>query len=479
MTDFLTARAKIGGLKGVMRALNDAPENDQKWKSMTKCPFCRNRDSAGVFAREGVDYFKCFHNTCSSAGTVMSEVGYIAARLGLSEDKPVEGGASPAYRKFLELAGCWEEAPAKPEKSVGEIHSGNVNPPEGVSATGLRTTHESTPSNDKGGAAPSEFTSAAPLPSSSGTTSAATLDLGLGVLREFYVKLEPTHTQLVPDGNEFRVVTLLEKRGLLKTTCERLGFRANPRSNEKILHELSNQFGWNELVASGLWLEADRKRKLDSRPNTQFCGKGNVGRKPEAERRHRDDKVIWGWCQPVLIPYFNEMGELMKLRPHKGGAKGGTVAGRELIYVPRDFQKCADLVEKFNTVVICEAEYKADVIWQEIGLGSIDLDGEEAVGVCALPGISFARNKPMREDLETWLKAVGARRVIVAFDDEDHSDRPLAKRLDAVKYARYLAIDLSKKIHVTGMWMKLPLDWRIKGKADWDGALQMIAKGIL
>ena len=78
-----------------------------------------------------------------------------------------------------------------------------------------------------------------------------------------------------------------------------------------------------------------------------------------------------------LIPYFNEAGELIKLRPHKGGAASGTAAGSEHIYVPRDYRslrtatKAAERVEKFYTVIICEGEYKAAVIWWTLGAGAV------------------------------------------------------------------------------------------------------------
>ena len=75
-------------------------------------------------------------------------------------------------------------------------------------------------------------------------------------------------------------------------------------------------------------------------------------------------------------------------------------------------------------------------------------------------------------DLERWLVEVGARRVIVAFDDEDKSDKPLRQRFDAQRDARVLAIELSQILHVDARVCVLPRDWRnARGKADWDGAL--------
>lgn len=517
VSDFTTARARIGGLKGVMKLLLDAPEHDHKWKNMPKCPFCGNSGSAGIFTKGGTDFFKCHHTSCSSGGAVLTEVGYIAMRLGLSESKPADGGASPAYRKFLEMAGCWEEtkAPAsetkpkangtkpngtngpEPETNVGEVDVTGSGDPAGPPAPA--SAHPAAPDSngavDASKSAPSTPTPAPAVPAQEKVI----LDdqPGLAVLREFYKRLRQTDEQLTVLGpKSFKRETLFEKRGLERRTCRQLGFCANPRDNEKLLQDLLTEYAWEEVRASGLWLEADAKRKLPRRPNTQFCGKGQMGKKANGDRRNKDDKWLWGWCEPVLIPYFNEAGKLMKLRPHKGGAPSGTMAGRERIYVPRDYRRCADpvkaaahgagpvksetlhgagMVEKFFTVVICEGEYKAAAVWQTIGAGRPD--GGEPVGACAIPGISFARNIELRADLETWLEAVGCRKVIVAFDDEDKSNKPMRLRHDAVKYARYLAIDLANKLHLRGTYAVLPQEWRnAKGKADWDGALAGLLK---
>jgi hypothetical protein len=466
MSDFTTARIRIGGLKGVIKLLGDAPEHEHKWKAFPKCPFCGNDGCAGVFNKGGTDFFKCHHTDCSSGGAVVTELGYIALRLGLSDAKPAGGGASPAYQKMLEMAGMWEEPKEPKENNQHPIDK----PPEGGTPSVVAPVPAKPP---EGG---TETTATSPRPSppevERGKEVPSDLPLGLAALREFYSRLQPTHEQLT--GKDLKRETLLAKRGLTRRTCETLGLRANPRSNEKILLALRDEFNWEELQASGLWLVSDRKRKLDRRVNTQFCGKGQMGRKAESARRNKNDKWIWGWCEPVLIPYFNEAGDLIKLRPHKGGAAAGTIAGQERIYVPRDYRQCADRVEKFLTVIICEGEYKAASVWQEIGGGWQE---GAPVGVCAIPGISFARNIEMRADLASWLVAVGCRRVLVAFDDEDNSDRPMRLRHDAKKYARYLAIDLARKLHLMGLVVTLPKEWRnANGKADWDGALAGLLK---
>lgn len=328
------------------------------------------------------------------------------------------------------------------------------------------------------------------------------LALGLEVLHWFHGRLFPTESQMVPyleDGGKvpdplpdkvakklkFRPAPLFVTRGLTSISCEALCLRANPPGNESLLQEGAQMFPWDENRASGLWLESNRKAGLGRRPNAQFCGKGQMGKKPETERRGKDDKWVWGFCEPVLIPFFDEAGDLIKLRPHKGGAPAGTVAGRPRIYVPRDYRHCGDIVEKFYTVVICEGEFKAMAIWQTLGLGArlqVDAAGQplvaanfEPIGVCALPGISYVTNVEMRMDLERWLADVGARRVLVAFDDEDKSDKPMRQRFDAQRDARVLATELSQLLHLDARVCVLPTAWRnSRGKADWDGALVKI-----
>jgi len=647
--EFSEVRARVGGLKGVIEKLGDAPPN-HKWKSFPQCPFCGHKDSAGIWAENGAEFFKCHFPDCNTGRRTVTEVGYVAMRLGLSEDKPTGGGPSPAYQKLLELAGAWEEPkpkapkPPMPTSKPGteprpgsEPRLGNEGPSSSAKATedrlpnpvlpepsepsdedllrdAIEVIHreqkasarvlmrglglgylkadrvlaelerrgvigpingnqpreilnlglpssvkaaEGGPASESPGAEPRpgtpvsepdvgangqgsddpgaaagptapevvaqcsgpafiEGAPAAPnlglasespqaealppaaVPAAKPDPKEVKLEPGVVVLRDFFSRLELTTEQMVPylpDGQpvpdplssalvrelRYQPVSLELKRGLFPQTCALLGFKANRRSNEKLLLEIGQQYDWEERMASGLWKEASIQRRLDRRPDKQFCGQGQVGRKPEDERRDQDDKAQWGYCEPPLIPYFNEFGELVKLRPHKGGARGGTAAGSERIYVPRAYQFCADLPpEKFSTVIICEGEFKAAVLWQSIGGGAALTFGYQTpYGVCALPGISFARNEDYREDLEEWLLNVGCKVVIVGFDDEDKSDKPLRQRFDSVIFAQYLAIDLSKKLNLVGKYLKLPTEWRnAKGKADWDGAAAMMGAEV-
>jgi hypothetical protein len=322
---------------------------------------------------------------------------------------------------------------------------------------------------------------------------------GYDALNDFFAKL----TWIESDEH-----AMFLKRALTSRTQQALGFRSNLASNRELLLGMETNFQWEELRRSGLWLpEGDGKER---RPNSQFSGFGQICRKPRELRRNKDDKWVWsfpdqGWCDkcqklakakqcpkcggglkfcnPILIPYFDEAGALVKLRPHKGGASSGTAAGAEHIYVPRANKEIGiPNRDQYDIIVITEGEFKAAALWQTVGDGA---ELTESYGVCSLPGISFARSFELREELDGWLQAVRCRQVIVAFDDEEKGDPALPgyqpdkrKRHDAQIWARYLATDLAQKLHVRGEVCVLPREWRNEtGKADWDGALQKLTKG--
>lgn len=313
---------------------------------------------------------------------------------------------------------------------------------------------------------------------------------GVLAMREFYAALSL---------NDRDREILTTKRGLTTVTMEALGCRSNPRANRDIIDRLTTERGMKEMLAAGFWLPADRKRKLPQRINSQFHGKGQAGKKAKADRRNASDKIVWGWVEPVLIPYFDEKGDVIALRPHKGGAPATTACGGKSLYIPRagmPNQVFRRLVnggideEKFETVIITEGEFKAMALWQTVGHGARQfMDAEsnplfrddEAMGVCAVPGITYAKHFETREILEDWLRAVGCRHVIVAFDYEIKSDpdnypeafEPARRdRYQTQIYARYLAVQLQKKLPLRASTCVLPAEWlNAKGKADWDGAL--------
>lgn len=428
-------------LERVIRELDFGPRNEN-WKSFD-CPFCKKEDKAGVFTAtgSGTKLFKCLSASCE-ANTAMNVVKFLKKIRGLNSDRE-------AFIEYLKMAGVWRE-----------------------SLRAATPTVENSPQVTNGD--------------------------GHSALREFYSKLGLLHC----DARK-----LFEKRGLTLGTSVTLGFKSNSRQNRRLLLELAKTFAWEELKMSGLWLPGQQQKCR--RPNAQFCGYVQLARKPRDQRKHPDDKTIWGWCDEgwcakcghvckgivadshsvcpecsgrlkiadaVLIPYFNERGELIALRPHKGGAPEGTTASAMHLYVPRAVSKPSE--ENYPLVVITEGEFKAAALWQTLGVGRDD--GQEPIGVAAFPGIYFARHLAIRAELDEWLRAVKCRRVIVAYDFEDKGNPKFRgayqpdwhRRFDAQIWARYLATTLSQRLHIRGETCVLPRDWQNQnGKADWDGAL--------
>ena len=99
---------------------------------------------------------------------------------------------------------------------------------------------------------------------------------------------------------KFRPVSLDEMRCLPPPACVALGLRANPRANESRLLEARDMFDWEELHASGLWVEADHRQGKPRRPQAQFHGFGQIGKKPKSEQQDEDDKLHWGWSFPTI-----------------------------------------------------------------------------------------------------------------------------------------------------------------------------------
>jgi len=427
-------------LERVIREFGFGPKNEN-WKSFD-CPFCKKEDKAGVFTATGSNkkLFKCQSASCD-ANNAMPVVKFLMKIRGLNSDRE-------AFIEYLKMANVWRERPK---------------------------------------------------PASPTTIPQVTNGDGYTAIQEFYSKLA-----LQADDER----KLFDKRGLTSATSAALGFKSNLRSNRRRLLELGKTFAWEELKASGLWLPGEQQKHR--RPNSQFCGYIQLARKPKGQRKHPDDKSVWGWCDEgwcakcglvahgkqcttcsgslksgdaILIPYFNERGELIALRPHKGGAPEGTAASAMHIYVPRSGQAVSQ--ENFSTVVLTEGEFKAAAIWQTLGIGRDD--GQEPIGAAALPGIYFAKHFDIREEIEAWVRAVKCRRVIVAYDAEDKGNPAFKdiyqpdprKRFDSQIWARYLATNLSKKLHIRGEVGVLPKSWQMNGKADWDGALAEIIRKVM
>jgi len=265
------------------------------------------------------------------------------------------------------------------------------------------------------------------------------------------------------------------RRALTRGTCRML--RSNPKENREIIESLADQFPMTALVESGLWKS---EYGHEPKPNPQFCGWGITGRKKKSDAESEGGDFEWGWSNPVLIPYFDDLGKLTGLRPHKGMMKGKSAQ----LYIP--FPDLENQKE-FETAIICEGEFKALAVLQALGELRNHNTGRPAFGVCSLPGISLSKRQGggwwIRDALEKWLRASGARQVVVAFDNEEKGDPKLPaykpdewKRFETQAWARYLADQLMRENYDARV-LVLPKEWRDEnGKADWDGALMLLAK---
>jgi hypothetical protein len=297
-------------------------------------------------------------------------------------------------------------------------------------------------------------------------------------LRWFYERL----TLSVADRK-----ALWEKRGLTDATIDLAGFRSNPQSNKELLLEMKEVFPIAVLLDCGLWKTDDKKPSAPPKPNPQFHGMSIREKRDSEGRKVRDEdgeavkECVWD--NPILIPYFDEAGELVHLRPHKGMLAGRTPqfyvcrGPRKGISSPRGEEGEERLdggrgAWKPQYALISEGEFKSWAEWQVLG----------DVAACgALPGITMA--KPLFGDIEEWLEETGVRQVLIGYDREEKGDPKLPayqedswRRFDAQIWARYLARQLSKQGY-DGKVCVLPKEWQNKeGKADWDGRLADLCK---
>ena len=277
--------------------------------------------------------------------------------------------------------------------------------------------------------------------------------------------------------NEADRKSLWEERGLNDATVELLGFRSNPDTNKGLLLEMGKHFPLAVLVESGLWKEDVTKVGELAKPNPQFHGMSILERRDAAGKkiRNANGEVLREcvWNHPILIPYFNEAGELFHLRPHKGMMAGKS----SRLYVVRPRGQASRTTRQGvggEIGLVAEGEFKAAAVWQALG---------DEVEVASLPGITMA--KPLIGEVEDWLESRGIRQVVVVYDNEDKADERLPgyqpekhRRFDAPIWARYLARQLSRQGY-DGKAGRLPDEWRDdQGKADWDGYLAVLVRRL-
>lgn len=156
----------------------------------------------------------------------------------------------------------------------------------------------------------------------------------------------------------------------------------------------------------------------------------------------------------ILIPYYDSNGEVVKIRPHKGGLPGDPIA----IFSEMSFDK------KNEFLIITEGEFKAAAGYQ-YGFNTI-----------AIPGINtYIKNK--YPELKHFVDGSVVKRIAILFDREVKDDPKLPSFKPDWK-SRYevqiYSIAMAKKLKTDGfdtIICEFPEQWMENGKIDLDGAL--------
>lgn len=219
---------------------------------------------------------------------------------------------------------------------------------------------------------------------------------------------------------------LRSKRGFTNDLIDRLSFRSGGPYMMEVVEQLRAQFSDDDLKEAGILVDVHRTLIV----NEQLLENN------------------------VLIPYLDENGNVYHLRPHKLGFKD----------VPPEPYARQFLKDCPSEIILTEGEFKAAALAQ-MGIPAV-----------AIPGISsFAKKHYDR--LVEMLSDFGIKRVNIIFDNEvkdnpefpNYKERP-EDRFDTDYWAYMMAWKLGKSDFTTRIG-KLPDEWRVKGKIDFDGAL--------
>jgi hypothetical protein len=287
-----------------------------------------------------------------------------------------------------------------------------------------------------------------------------------------YIKLPPPDKQNIYEAiwsylhlREEDRQELRAKRGFVRDGwIDDCGLRSSVPDNARFCADIINRFPEKKLLESGAFTISKRTGKIELAPSLRGMGMKKDG----------DAMVPSFDVMPVIIPYIDIHGRIVNLRPHKVNLSNTEFLEKENIrYYHRDkhqlvmpYGECfLDNTENSAeyTLVICEGEFKAI---------ALNMCGIRAI---AFPGIHSLRNEQFLKEVLRIIQLRDIRHIIVAFDSEDKSNKEFAKRFEAKIYAYYTAYKLEMYQLNTRVLM-LPEEWRIDGKADWDGILSKVIK---
>lgn len=409
------------------------------------CPLCEKKDCFSLLpGKDGGWIFKCHHTSCPS------------------------GGESGGIQRFIEIKdGCdWKTARATLHQITGirdpwlDFVPGKKNAP--AAAPAAVTEHsDSAPQEEE-----SEEADTDDATEEEGPKFIQLPEIDLNVYERAWALLGLSSAS----RQELRT-----KRGLDDPWITSLGFKTARASNRELLESLLDQFPVNDLLRSGIAVRDKRDWKL--KVSDQLCGrywdaKADQGRGAEIHEER------------VIIPYIDDEGRIVGLRPHKAGlSNGGFREDQASEFYEKNWNNLRIVygehslkdrpIEHEHRCVICEGEFKA-----------------AALARCGIPAIAFqgihflSQNKQMRQairDLVNLLRKHKIREVVVVFDNEDKSHKKPIDQFEAETFARYTALTLEDE-GFKAFFGILPDDWqeggtmneegrRIGGKADWDGRL--------
>lgn len=278
-------------------------------------------------------------------------------------------------------------------------------------------------------------------------------DKGRNPWEEIYTRLT-----LTPQDRD----TLKQQRGFSDETINLNGYRSSVSKNKQTLSEVLDLFPEEQLLETGIAVKAQDGSGI--KINAQLYGYGL------AKRGDSKTKDKFGWVNPILIPYIGANGRITYIRPHKCGISPkaylrelkihGSFYYSSSISQPYGEHLLNNRPKRFkNSCVLTEGEFKAAALHQA------------GIPAMAVPGIHMTRNKAFLTQLVNSLTSAGIDNIRVFFDNEDKSHKPDPwDHHDVEVYARYAAHVLRMRSFNT-YYGNLPTDWRINGKADWDGRL--------
>lgn len=219
---------------------------------------------------------------------------------------------------------------------------------------------------------------------------------------------------------------LRAKRGFTDATIDRLLFRSGGEYMAGVIEKLRDEFSDEDLKDAGILVDVNGTLVYN--------------------RQLLEDRI--------LIPYLDEKGEIYHLRPHKLGFKKVPIQP----YCRRFLASLPD------EIVLTEGEFKAAALMQL------------EIPAIAIPGISSFGDKHF-DRLVEMLREFEVKKVTIIFDNEvkdnpafpNYKEKP-ADRYDTDYWAYLMAWKLGRESFITRVG-KLPDEWRINGKIDFDGAL--------